>query len=105
MASVTCACGFPFQQSTAAQSGSRQIRTGLGNVAFIGRHLAMAHPEYQIFDGPPPPPKPELIPVYPTTQGLGQARLRNLTRTLQQIRWPPGRHTLEKLLYLHNLTT
>ena len=73
-----------------------------GNVAFIGRHLAMAHPEYQIFDGPPPPPKPELIPVYPTTQGLGQARLRNLTRTLQQLSWPTEAGTpFEKLLYLH----
>ncbi|MEL0162912.1 MAG: hypothetical protein VW842_08550, partial [Halieaceae bacterium] len=80
---------------------SKYVRA-FGTVAFIGRHLAMAHPEYQIFDDPPPPPRPELIPVYPTTQGLGQARLRNLTRALQPLDWPnqPGT-PFAKLLYLH----
>ena len=93
---------FHFNKAQQRSLEAGKYVRAFGNVAFIGRHLAMAHPEYQIFDGPPPPPKPELIPVYPTTQGLGQARLRNLTRALQQIRWPSGAGTpFEKLLYLH----
>ncbi|MEC8144506.1 MAG: ATP-dependent DNA helicase RecG, partial [Pseudomonadota bacterium] len=56
----------------------------------------------QVFDSPPEPPKPELIPVYPTTQGLGQVRLRNLTKALQLLDWPKASGTpFEKLLYLH----
>ena len=93
---------FHFNKAQQRSLEAGKYVRAFGNVAFIGRHLAMAHPEYQIFEGPPPPPKPELIPVYPTTQGLGQARLRNLTRALQQIRWPSGAGTpFEKLLYLH----
>lgn len=93
---------FHFNKAQQRSLEAGKYVRAFGNVAFIGRHLAMAHPEYQIFDGPPPPPKPELIPVYPTTQGLGQARLRNLTRALQQIRWPSRAGTpFEKLLYLH----
>ena len=57
-----------------------------GNVAFIGRHLAIAHPEYQIFDERPPPPKPELIPVYPTTKGW--VRQDCATSRPATIRWP-----------------
>jgi ATP-dependent DNA helicase RecG len=91
---------FNKAQQRAFEAG-RYVRA-FGSVAFIGRHLAMAHPEYQLFDEPPPPPKPELVPVYPTTQGLGQARLRNLTKALQLLEWPhqPGT-PFEKLLYLH----
>ena len=93
---------FHFNKAQQRSLEAGKYVRAFGNVAFIGRHLAMAHPEYQIFEGPPPPPKPELIPVYPTTQGLGQARLRNLTRALQQIRWPSRAGTpFEKLLYLH----
>ena len=91
---------FNKAQQRAFEDG-KHIRA-FGSVTFIGRHLAMAHPEYQVFDAPPLPPKPELIPVYPTTQGLGQARLRNLTKALQQLDWPKAPGTpFEKLLYLH----
>ena len=93
---------FHFNKAQQRSLAAGKFVRAFGNVAFIGRHLAIAHPEYQIFDERPPPPKPELIPVYPTTQGLGQARLRNLTRALQQIRWPTEAGTpFEKLLYLH----
>ena len=93
---------FHFNKAQQRNLEAGKYVRAFGNVAFIGRHLAIAHPEYQIFDETPPPPKPELIPVYPTTQGLGQARLRNLTRALQHIRWPTEAGTpFEKLLYLH----
>ena len=93
---------FHFNKAQQRNLEAGKYVRAFGNVAFIGRHLAIAHPEYQIFDETPPPPKPELIPVYPTTQGLGQARLRNLTRALQHIRWPKEAGTpFEKLLYLH----
>jgi ATP-dependent DNA helicase RecG len=93
---------FHFNKSQQRAFAAGKYVRAFGTVAFIGRHLAMAHPEYQIFDDPPPPPRPELIPVYPTTQGLGQARLRNLTRALQPLDWPnqPGT-PFAKLLYLH----
>ena len=93
---------FHFNKAQQRNLEAGKYVRAFGNVTFIGRHLAIAHPEYQIFDETPPPPKPELIPVYPTTQGLGQARLRNLTRALQHIRWPTEAGTpFEKLLYLH----
>jgi len=43
--------------------------------------MEMVHPEYRILQPGREPPLPEhLTPVYPTTEGLGQARLRELTR-------------------------
>ncbi|GIX31790.1 MAG: ATP-dependent DNA helicase RecG [Porticoccaceae bacterium] len=36
----------------------------------------MVHPEYRLFDGPPPPLDDHLTPVYPTCEGLGQGVLR-----------------------------
>ena len=93
---------FHFNKSQQRAFEAGKYVRAFGTAAFIGRHLAMAHPEYQIFDDPPPSPRPELIPVYPTTQGLGQARLRNLTRALQSLEWPSQPGTpFEKLLYLH----
>ena len=40
--------------------------------------LEMIHPEYRAVDGDAPPPEPTLTPVYPTTEGLHQQRLRTL---------------------------
>lgn len=93
---------FHFNKSQQKTFESGKYIRVFGSVTFIGQHLAMAHPEYQVFDTPPPPPRPELIPVYPTTQGLGQARLRNLTRATLQMAWPIAPGTpFEKLSYLH----
>ena len=55
---------------------------GFGEFRFFGRELCVAHPEYQVFDDPPDPPDPTLTPIYPTTQGLGQTRIRQLINTL-----------------------
>lgn len=93
---------FHFNKSQQKSLEAGKFIRAYGTAAFIGRHLAMAHPEYQVYETDPPPPQPQLIPVYPTTQGLGQARLRNLTRALQHLQWPAAPGTpFAKLLYLH----
>ncbi len=42
------------------------------------QRLEMVHPEIRFFDGSPPPLAAHLTPVYPVTEGLAQARLRQL---------------------------
>ena len=37
--------------------------------------LEMVHPEYRLFPSEPPPPAPELTPVYRQTEGIATARL------------------------------
>jgi len=49
-----------------------------GQVRFGPNGFEMVHPEYQKFTEPPPPPEPRLVPLYPTTEGLAQARIRRL---------------------------
>ncbi len=51
-----------------------------GTVRLGGGQLGMVHPEYQLFDGDPPPVNGELTPVYPLTEGMTQGRLRRLIR-------------------------
>ncbi|MEM1433376.1 MAG: ATP-dependent DNA helicase RecG [Pseudomonadota bacterium] len=51
--------------------GTPQLRQG---------GLELVHPEYQTRDGPFSAPVPELTPVYPTTKGITQARLRKLAQ-------------------------
>ena len=93
---------FHFNKSQQRILAAGRTVRAFGTVAFIGRNLAIAPPEYQVFDEPPPPPKAELVPIYPTTQGLGQARLRNLTKALQHLDWPNAPGTpFAQLLYLH----
>ena len=92
-----------FQKS--AIDNAKYIRA-FGSVGFVGRNLAMAHPEYQTFDIEPGPPKAELTPVYPTTQGLGQQRLRNLAEKVCALPWPQQQGTpFEKLIALHQPTS
>ncbi|MCZ6712111.1 MAG: DEAD/DEAH box helicase, partial [Gammaproteobacteria bacterium] len=65
-------------------------------------HLEIVHPEYRAFRDQPPDPEPELTPIYPTTKGLGQARLRTLINQLAVMDWPRDTGTpYETLLYLH----
>ena len=61
----------------------------------------MAHPEYRVFSAAPPPLEGRLTPVYPTTRGLSQARLRGLTAQLQDRAWPEDEAApYRTLLYL-----
>ncbi len=73
-----------------------------GQFQFFGRELSAAHPEYETFHHEPPPPTPALTPIYPTTQGLGQNRLRKLMENLCDQPWPDIAGTpFGKLKYLH----
>ncbi len=73
-----------------------------GEFRFFGRELTCAHPEYETFHEAPPPPTPALTPIYPTTQGLGQNRLRKLIASLCEQSWPDiAGAPFTKLCYLH----
>lgn len=73
-----------------------------GQARLFREGLEMVHPEYRTFTSAPPPPEPELTPVYPTTKGLGQGRLRSLTDQLLEMSWPEDDGTpYADLQYLH----
>ncbi|MEZ5553722.1 MAG: ATP-dependent DNA helicase RecG [Pseudomonadales bacterium] len=61
-----------------------------GRARFGHESLELVHPEYRTFHEPPGTPEGTLTPVYPITQGLGQARLRALTGQLLERDWPEG---------------
>ena len=66
------------------------------------RGVEMTHPEYRVFVDEPPPLEGRLTPVYPTTKGLNQGRLRALTGQLQDLDWPgDDAAPYGILLYLH----
>ena len=73
-----------------------------GEFRFFGRELTTAHPEYEVFDDEPEHPEPALTPIYPTTAGLAQARLRKLCEAACALQWPdrPGM-PYQQLRYLH----
>lgn len=64
--------------------------------------LEIIHPEYRVFPSLPPEPEPELTPIYPTTRGLGQGRLRSLIDQLLTMSWPESDGTpYADLRFLH----
>jgi ATP-dependent DNA helicase RecG len=91
---------FSKAQMAALVPGARV--QAFGEVRFGPAGLEMAHPEYRVVSGERPPPAPGLTPLYPTTRGLGQNRLRSLTAQLIELSWPdaPGA-PYPDLLYLH----
>ena len=95
---------FSKRQQSSLQPGT-YVRC-FGEVRFGprsgGRGLEMAHPEYRTFACEPPDPDPELTPVYPTTKGLGQNRLRGLIDQALACDWPSDSGTpYQTLTYLH----
>jgi ATP-dependent DNA helicase RecG len=73
-----------------------------GRVRLFRDGLEMVHPEYRTFGAEPDTPEPELTPVYPTTSGLGQGRLRQLTAQLLARQWPADDGTpYADLTFLH----
>ena len=73
-----------------------------GQARLLREGLEMIHPEYRTFQHAPEPPEPELTPVYPTTKGLGQGRLRSLIDQLLAMEWPEADGTpYRDLKYLH----
>lgn len=71
---------FARNQQLALKPGV-QMRC-FGQVRLGREGFEMAHPEYQTFSSSAPDLDQALTPVYPTTKGLGQARLRSLTTQL-----------------------
>ena len=69
-----------FHFSRGQQEGLRRgVRLRCFGEVRAGRTgLEMIHPEYRAVDTDTPPPEPTLTPVYPTTEGLHQQRLRTL---------------------------
>ena len=58
-----------------------------GEPRFTGKSLEIAHPEYRVIRNELPPPDGVLTPVYPNTEGLGQARLRKLVNQSLDVGW------------------
>ena len=76
---------FSRRQQQDLQTGAQLY--WFGEPRFVGQSLEIIHPEYRLFDGEPPVPGDRLAPVYPTTEGLGQARLRSLTEQALKVGW------------------
>ena len=93
---------FHFSKSQQASLKTGHYVRCFGEVRFGPKGLEMAHPEYRAFAVLPEEPEGRLTPVYPTTKGLGQGRLRNLTRQLADLSWSEDQSTpFQTLLYLH----
>lgn len=91
---------FSRQQQTSLRPGM-YVRA-FGEARFGASGLEMTHPEYRTFHELPPETDGELTPVYHTTKGLGQARIRSLTLQLQAMTWPENTGTpYQTLLFLH----
>jgi len=58
-----------------------------GEPRFTGKNIEIAHPEYRLVRDELPPPDGVLTPVYPATDGLGQATLRKLVNQALEIGW------------------
>lgn len=58
-----------------------------GEPRFTGKGLEIAHPEYRVVRGELAPPEGVLTPVYPTTEGMGQATLRKLVNQAIDVGW------------------
>ena len=96
--------GLRFFHFSKAQQQSLQVGMyvqAFGSPRFGASGLELTHPEYRSSAEPFTPPEPELTPVYPTTKGLGQLRIRKLVNdacaTIQDHDgWP-----LPAIRYLH----
>ena len=67
---------FSRQQQAGLQRG--QALRCFGEVRAGPTGLEMVHPEYRAIDADDPGPEAELTPIYPTTEGIQQGRLRRL---------------------------
>ena len=73
-----------------------------GEVRVGAAGLEMVHPEYRIHSEMPTEFEQGLTPVYPTTKGLSQKRLRGLIAQLANLEWPAeDALSLPTLLFLH----
>ena len=70
---------FHYRRAQALQLKVGEIITLFGQPRLIGGQPEFAHPEYQVGERETAL-EDALTPVYPTTEGMGQSTLRNLTR-------------------------
>ena len=93
---------FHFSQRQVDNLKIGRIARCFGEVRAGPTGMEMAHPEYRDYAEPPTEVEAGLTPVYPTTKGLGQTRLRALVAQVQAMDWSPGSALpLETLFYLH----
>ena len=91
---------FTARQVDAMKVG-RFVRC-FGEVRLGPTGLEMAHPEYRDYADPPIELESGLTPVYPTTKGLSQNRLRTLIGQLRDLPWPEDSALAsDALLFLH----
>jgi len=70
---------FHFSMSQKSAFGRGKFLRCSGEVRVGRAGLELYHPEYEFVSEDAPPPKAELTPIYSTTEGLTQSRLRDLT--------------------------
>ena len=87
---------FHFSRQQQAQFRTGTAVSCYGDVRPGPVGVEMVHPEYRILkEGESPVLKEELTPVYPTTEGVQQGRLRNLTgQALRMMQSSPPRELL-----------
>ncbi len=93
---------FHFSQRQVESLKIGRIARCFGEVRAGPTGMEMAHPEYRDYAEPPTELEAGLTPVYPTTKGLGQTRLRALVAQVRALDWPQGlSFPLESLFFLH----
>ena len=93
---------FHFSQRQVESLKIGRIARCFGEVRAGPTGMEMAHPEYRDYAEPPTELEAGLTPVYPTTKGLGQSRLRALVAQVRALDWPQGSALpLESLFFLH----
>lgn len=86
---------FHFNQRQIQQLKASPYIRAFGEVRQFGQTLHMVHPEYQLIEDITHCPVEEtLTPIYSTTQGLNQTRLRQLVKQALSL-YQPNLHTLE----------
>lgn len=88
---------FHFSMSQKSALGRGKFLRCSGEVRLGRAGLELYHPEYEFVSEDAPPPKAELTPIYSTTEGLTQQRLRDLSSQAIEIL---KRAALEELLPL-----
>ena len=74
-----------------------------GTVKPWGKSITMIHPEYKSFKNKPNPPDLKLTPVYSTSKGITQNKLRGLAQSMTDLEWSEGSGApYQKLKLLHS---
>ena len=92
---------FSRNQQSTLKVGALIRAFGVPRITKSG--IEFAHPDYQVHTEQPPPPSDSLTPVYGLTKGVGQRRMRALTKQLVDITPAKQRvDSYETMLYLHH---